>query len=353
MTDLLSLVESRGIRMRRVGRKHGGEYAGGCPFCGDSGKKDSDRFHVWPEQRSNVCEGTYWCRQCGKRGDLVNFVMQTSGITFKDACDRLAIDLPKTEKRRTPAPSKPAADRYEPRAVASPSETWKEKARAFVNHCFDAIWENDEMIQWLGKRGIPEAAISTYGLGWNKKDYWRPRKVWGLSVLVDEKGRERRLWLAPGLVIPQIDGQTGKVTRIRIRRYGEIQGGDRYRVVPGSAMGAMVLGRGRVAMVVESELDAMAVDVAAGDLVTVIAMGSAQARPDERAAKVLKGAMEILVAFDFDDAGMKEARTWWSTHYEKARFHPVPDGKDPGEAVKAGVDLRAWVMAGLPPAFHV
>jgi hypothetical protein len=32
---------------------------------------------------------------------------------------------------------------------------------------------------------------------------------------------------------------------------------------------------------------------------------------------------------------------------------PVVGGKDPGDAYAAGVDLRAWVLAGLPPYFQI
>lgn len=351
MSDLLGLVESRGIRMRRVGRKHGGEYAGGCPFCGDSGKPDSDRFHVWPQQRSNVSEGTYWCRQCGKRGDTVNFIMQTSGVSFRDACYRLNIPLPESKALRTPAmpASNEAVERH--RAIEVPSQNWRAKARAFVELAYNAIWDHTEVIDWLAKRGIPESAVSRNGLGWNAKDYFRPREIWGLPPVTGDNGKPKKLWLPVGLVIPQL-AKEGEIWRIRIRREGEIKFGSRYYVVPGSAMGCLMLGRGRVAVVVESELDAVALDAAAGDMITAVAMGSAQTKPDERTAALLSGMIEILVALDFDKAGV-EASAWWAKHYPKSRPWPVPDGKDPGEAVKAGVDLRAWIMAGLPPRFHV
>lgn len=350
MADLLALVESRGIRMRRVGRKHGGEYAGGCPFCGDSGKTDADRFHIWPMQRSNVTEGTFWCRQCAKRGDTVSFIMQTSGVTFKEACLRLNIQMPESKALRTPAPKAkdPAASA---RSITAPAEIWRVKARKFVEHCFAAIWESPETLKWLAARGVPEDAIAKYGIGWNAKDYYRPRDAWGLDPVLKENGTPKKLWLPPGVVIPQFNGK--EVWRVKIRRDGDLTFGARYYVVPGSAMGCLVLQpQRRVFVVVEAELDGIAIVSAAGDLVGAVPLGSAQAKPDEATARLLTGAMEILLAMDFDKAGA-EAAVWWKEHYPKARLWPVPDGKDPGEAVKAGVDLRAWIMAGLPPAFHV
>lgn len=351
MTDLLSLVESRGIRMRRVGRKNGGEYAGGCPFCGDSGKADSDRFHVWPQQRSNVSEGTFWCRQCGKRGDTVNFIMQTSGITFRDACLRLNIQLPESRALRTPTPAASPGATVRPRSIDPPSATWRDRAKKFVAHAYTQIWDNETVLTWLAKRGIQEYSIAKYGIGYNPKDYWRPRSAWGLPPVTGENGKPKMLWLPVGVVIPQVT-KGGDIWRIRIRREGEIKFGARYYVVPGSAMGCLWYGFGRVAVIVESELDAVAIASAVGDLVSAVALGSAQAKPDEQAAAMLRDCIEILVALDSDKAGAQSS-AWWLEQYPKARLWPVPDGKDPGDAVKANVDLRAWVMAGLPPAFHV
>ena len=69
--DILTLVQQRGIQPLLKSSREGGEYHGACPFCGDGGKGPaSDRFHIWPRQKEG---GTYWCRQCGKAGDLIRF----------------------------------------------------------------------------------------------------------------------------------------------------------------------------------------------------------------------------------------------------------------------------------------
>ena len=83
----------------------------------------------------------------------------------------------------------------------------------------------------------------------------------------------------------------------------------------------------------------------------VLALGSASLRPDAEAHARLEAAPFVLVALDADDAGDKAAWTWWTTHYppEKVRVWPVPEGKDPTDAWRAGWDLRAWIEGGLPP----
>ena len=55
----------------------------------------------------------------------------------------------------------------------------------------------------------------------------------------------------------------------------------------------------------------------------------------------------ILVALDSDGAG-KEGWKRWETSFPQARRCRVPEGKDPGEAFAAGVNLRDWLLAGIP-----
>jgi hypothetical protein len=166
-----------------------------------------------------------------------------------------------------------------------------------------------------------------------------------------ENGKPKKLALPAGLVIPKL--QNERVARVRIRRATPYND-SRYCTVPGSDMGALLItGReDKTVVVVESDLDALLIWQAAGDLVTVMALGSAQARPDQQALRTLENAKEILVALDVDDAGAKEAWQWWSEHFGQARRWPPVGGKDPGEMVQTGVDVRLWVQAGLSGMIH-
>ena len=79
------------------------------------------------------------------------------------------------------------------------------------------------------------------------------------------------------------------------------------------------------------------------------ALGSAANKPSARVFYELKKAHRILVALDYDAAGL-EAWQWWEHEFDQARLWPVPVGKDPGEACQAGVDIKTWVFQGLPPS---
>jgi len=86
----------------------------------------------------------------------------------------------------------------------------------------------------------------------------------------------------------------------------------------------------------------------AGDLCAVVAMGTATAKPDTATHKALKAGEVILNSLDGDEAGAKAAWKFWPDTYGKAaRRWPTIQGKDASEARLNGLDLRAWVIAGL------
>jgi len=212
--------------------------------------------------------------------------------------------------------------------------------------------KNNEILNWLEARGISTSTVDKFKLGWNRgdkgTDLWRSRESWGLEPIIKDNGKPKKLWIPVGLVIPKMDGD--EVLRIRIRRpEGREPEKLRYYILPGSYMAPMVIGKDRECFVVlETELDGMMVHQAAGDMVGSVALGSSGTKPDPEADAALKKAAVILNALDFDAAGAK-AKSWWEKQYEKNKRWPVPEGKDPGEAFQEGVDIRAWIQAGLPP----
>jgi hypothetical protein len=120
-------------------------------------------------------------------------------------------------------------------------------------------------------------------------------------------------------------------------------------------MATMIIGEERKAfVVVESELDAIAC-AAATDIAGAIGLGALEIKPDAAAYQILKGAVQILNALDYGDTGggkkaAERAMIWWKENFnDKCDRWPVPAGKDPGEAVKKGIDLGKWIEAGLPP----
>ena len=98
--DLLDLAKEAGLLPIKVAQTNGGEYICACPKCGDGGKgKKSDRFHVWPNQQAKNCMGHYWCRQCGIKGDSIQFCRDLLGLNYADACSRLKVQMTTFSKR--------------------------------------------------------------------------------------------------------------------------------------------------------------------------------------------------------------------------------------------------------------
>ncbi|MBL9169933.1 MAG: toprim domain-containing protein, partial [Verrucomicrobiales bacterium] len=77
-TDLVALVQSRGIELKKHGTK---DFVGRCPFHPD---KDSPNFIVTPEK------GLFHCMSCGKAGNPIQFVQYHDGVSFRHAHEVLA-----------------------------------------------------------------------------------------------------------------------------------------------------------------------------------------------------------------------------------------------------------------------
>lgn len=352
---VLSLAIEHGLAPVKVGNTHGGEYACPCPLCGGR-----DRFRIWPEQ--NDGGGSYWCRGCSAHGDRIQFVMDTRNLSFAEAAritgdeDKLK-SAPKTEPAdgyKTPrAPSCPS---YHPAIgkIRNPSTTaqttenpdlWQEKASRLVEWAAGKV-SGTVGQSFLERKGLGGGVWTTYELGFIPEDIYRPRASWGLPEALREDGKPKRLWLPQGVVIPLRNALSGALERIRIRR---LDGEPKYYVVPGSTSCQMILGNPEFsAVVVESELDAILIDHVAGDITGVVALGSAQVKPDQDADRFLSGVRCILVALDFDQAGTAAAKWWLSAYGTRAKRWPVPEGKDPGDTWASGKSLREWVTGGWP-----
>jgi len=269
-------------------------------------------------------------------------------LSYPEACRALDVDLPVKEQFRTPrvkAKQRGEAAGWQAAGGADTAEMWREKADKLVGWASGQLLENKTEMRRLLERGITKKLVVAYQLGWIPEDMWRHRQSWGLAEELKKDGKAKRLWIPAGLVIPMIKNE--HAVRIRIRRPA---GEPRYYALPGSNMDCLVLSenkKDRLALVVESELDAILLVRFVSDLAVVIALGNSSRKPDPAAADKLTAADLILLAVDYDAGGNNQV-AWWREHFARTKHWPVPDGKDPGDAFKAGIDLRAWVVAGCP-----
>lgn len=328
--DLLSLLAGE-THLHRVARTKGGEYAGPCPFCGGD-----DRFRVWPQHPDG--RGEWWCRQCGRQGDAIDYLRQHDGLTYAEALGQL--DVARAGGRpggppRMPSPSSPT--RTEP-----PNDTWQEAAWGFVERSQASLWASSgaRALDWLRRRGLRDETIRTAGLGYNSIDCREGWKRWGLEPREGTSG----VWLPRGIVIPWDVGSV--LWRVNIRRSAGVP---KYMAPAGCSnalYNADALTADRPAMITEGELDALTVNQEAGDLVVAVASGSTGGARRIRWIAALAVCARVLVSFDAElDKGDKAAQFWVEVLQNATRWRPY--WQDANAMLQEGANVRAWVAAGL------
>jgi DNA primase len=340
--NITDLLREDGVVLKKVAGTHGGEFASRCPQCGGT-----DRFRAWPNEGNG---GKWWCRQCDKGVDVLEYLMKVRGIRYNDACLQLGIEPLKC--RTLSWDHRKGANSWTPKEAREPNDSWRAKAALLIDWAVDQLhWTEDgmEALEWLQtERGLTEQTIKDSRLGWIPKDFRKDRAEWGLPESKRENGTPRPLWIPRGLLIPYLLDDVP--LKLKVRR-PDPNAEPRYYLLPGSSPRAMIFRLDRpVSLVVESELDALLIDQEAGDLVNSVALGSAKMRPDAAAVRVIEKSARILNALDCDQAGACESWTWWREQFANAHRWPPVVGKDPGDMRASGVSIRAWVEAGLPAA---
>ncbi len=344
-------------RLLREPREHGGEVWAHCPWHAE--RTPGDAFSYSPER------DVAYCNSCGERGDIIDIFAAVhdldKGEAFKEFMREFCPNAAGSgQSRRGRTPRMPqeqgSPTSWQPENPEAPAELWRKKCGQVMAYGLEQLQNNQEIQRWLFDRGISLKTAVQSGLGWIPRSYYRERRAWGVDPEYHSSGKEKKLWIPRGLVIPYL--RHGQLQRLRFRRFEDDEW-PKYYVLPGSNKAPMwfrcsgeSFGPWAV-IVVETELDGIMLWERAGDLVHVAAIGSSSAKPhDPELLQVLDEAACILVSLDHEQSGIKALR-WWRERYSSAIYWPVPQSKDPGEAYKAGVDIREWILEGLPPAFRV
>jgi DNA primase len=321
---LIELAQSIGLSPKKTSYLKGGEFHSACPSCGGN-----DRFIIWPAQ------GCYWCRQCKKAGDAIQFCRDFVGMDFREACARVGDPTARTH-------TKQACPHH-----VLPSQSWKSKGEIFIQSCLQRLLVDPNVLNCVKERGLSLGTIQRYSIGWNPVTLFSKREDWGLEKRL-ESGKEKKLWLPSGIIIPTYQEESLRKIKIRRDEWKEGDNFGKYYILPGSSDCVSIFGNPSIPVVilVEAELDAMLIAQEVGALCCCIALGGAQKRPDEALRQWLLQKQLIIFALDFDEAGKKEYAHWNST-YPNLWAWPVPEGKSPADAWKLGVNLNEWVSDGI------
>lgn len=323
--NLLDLAKELGLDPRRTSASYGGEYHCPCPSCGGN-----DRFMFWPE------EDRYWCRQCGAKGDAIQFCRDFQRLSFRSACIKVQKDPADINSRsRRQTDSAP---------IRVPSCSWESKAKSFAEKSAQRLLIDNMAMEPILQRGLSLDSIKKNQLGWNPIQAFYRRADWGL----EEKEDRQWVCLPAGIVIPLFEGKD--IRKLKIRKSGWKEGDfyGKYYEVPGSSNMLPIFGNlsSEAAVIVEAEFDAMLVIQEAGDLCACVALGGAQKRPSHSLHQWLLNRKLILFALDFDEAGKGEY-SYWQRHYPNHEPWPVPEEKSPGDYFSNGGSLRKWILSGL------
>ncbi len=297
-TDLLNLI-GRDTPLKKAAGTDGGEYAGPCPFCKDG----EDRFRVWPSPAQG--KPRYWCRQCGKRGDAIQYLRDHDHLTYAEALEQLGLQPKNDSAAARPQPAEP---------VEAPSPAWQAAAAPFVATCIDALWSTSEptALEWLRTRNFTDEKIQAALLGYQRQPTRiRNVQLGDLPPETNREGHQKESMVAARHRHPLADRRSVLASEHSSPTSSDIaDGGPKYIGPPGSTnglYGADALALGHPALLVEGEFDAMSVAQYAGDLVTPVATGSTSGARRVRWAGKLALASAVLVAFD-DDQGRRRSR---------------------------------------------
>lgn len=328
-----------------------GELTAHCPFHQERTPGGSFFY--------NYDQDLAFCFSCQANYDLVAIFNAVQGREPADAegCRQFVQKYcPADGRRPVPAPPrKPVQKQWEASPFAAPPALWVKRAEAFVGHASARLLDSEKRLGELEAWGISAETARLCRLGWNDKDKWPPCSAWGLPETVNQAGRPKKVWLPEGLVLPAV--RAGKVIKIKVRRpdpttpWGEQR---KYWEVVGGSNGAYsAYGQAghRIWVLVETERDAVLIwQECRGLGVGAMGTGGAAKRPDGRAAAILRRAAVVLNAMDYDQAGAAATYKFWENEFPNAKRWPAPPslGKDVGDAFLAGLDIRQWVLDGLP-----
>ncbi|MFQ5763414.1 MAG: CHC2 zinc finger domain-containing protein, partial [Rhodospirillales bacterium] len=169
----LADVIGRRVKLQRKGREH----LGLCPFH----KEKTPSFTV------NEDKGFYHCFGCGVHGSVFDFVMETEGLSFPEAVEKLAGEAGLEIPRETPE------DRERQQRRQTLFDVTEQAARFFERTL--RMPEGRGALEYLKRRGLDDNLIARFRLG------FAPDARDALKGALARDGVPEDLMVAAGLVI--------------------------------------------------------------------------------------------------------------------------------------------------------
>ncbi|SER70081.1 DNA primase [Salipaludibacillus aurantiacus] len=334
--DIVDVV-SEYVQLKKQGRN----FVGLCPFHGEK----TPSFSVSPDKQ------LYHCFGCGAGGNAFSFIMETEGISFIEAVEKLAsqtnVSLPEleTEARRKPELSDKMKHWYEGHKFAA----------KLYHHILTVSDEGREAREYLRKRGFTKEMIDHFQIGYapNSWDF--------LSQFLKKRSFKMDEMAECGLVgLRESDGQPYDRFRDRImfpiwdRRGNMIafggrvlnEGHPKYLNSPESEVfnksenlyffhqARPSIRKKNEAVLFEGYVDVISswragIDNGIGGLGTALT--------ENQAKMIRRNADKVILCYDSDEAGMnatyKNARILQNTGAEVV-IASLPEGYDPDDYIQ-------------------
>ena len=284
------------VQLKRKGRL----YAGLCPFHNEK----TPSFYVYPETQSFYCFG------CGAGGDVITFVRKIANLSYVEAVKQLAgqagMPLPEEEDE-------------ESRLRGRLLEINRCAARYFFEQLNAPTPEAGAARgYWRQKRGLSDAAIRRFGLGYAPEDFT------GLLHYLKRRGFSEPELEASGLIKRSAKGNLYDIFRRRVMvPIIDVRG----NII---AFGGRVLDDSKP----KGYMDVISMHEAGFDT-AVCACGTALTA--EQVKLLTEYADEVVLSYDSDEAGQKATER--SLGLLKAtnlrvKVLSIPGAKDPDEFIK-------------------
>ncbi|MBQ7608975.1 MAG: toprim domain-containing protein [Desulfovibrionaceae bacterium] len=306
-------------------------YAGAiCPACGYRDLRKGDRFLIRKDG------GRFWCRHCGIRGNIIEYLKLSRGLSVQDACRVIGY-----QKADTPFPARKKAvlaGRGATQAPTVPSERWQRFAVELLRQCQQHL-RGKVCLAYLARRGIRIEVAEQCRLGWLTSDIFVKPESLGLTG-----GRTQ--CLPKGLMLPTFD-TADRLVGVEIRCVPDhiyANAKIRYAAMVGSGSHNFRVGncKDRIA-VTEGTIDAILLHQYMQGAVSCIAVKGASKALDNESADLLRNAKHAYYIADNDEAGCRAYETFRSSYPQARLVLPLHGFKDLGEMVEAKVDLQYWI----------
>lgn len=140
----IGIAEVIGKQVRLVRR--GRQYTGLCPFHGEK----TPSFHVWDDH--------YHCFGCGAHGSVIDFVMQSEKVGFREAVERIAL------LAGLPMPQETPEEQARERKRGALVDVLEAATRYFCRML--RMPDGRHALEYLRRRGVSDATIQRWRLGY-------------------------------------------------------------------------------------------------------------------------------------------------------------------------------------------